>query len=215
MESNKENIKNIDLYEMMKESARESNRNSMDEYTQEPIEFIHEGIFFDELLDKIPEEIFDDITKDNNKYCKELRIQYLKNKLRKNTKRQRIAFSAQVVSISRRLEHDVYVVSTNMKHDYRYNLVSDFRQGVSRMRYYIRKGFGLSMNFKDEKIYWYNQAQTELDNIEDYMWHMVQPDMQIITNKRWAFWAIMVDDINAMLERLICSLKRNESESGS
>jgi hypothetical protein len=54
-----------------------------------------------------------------------------------------------------------------------------------------------------------------LDNVEDYMWHMVQPDMQIITNKRWAFWAIMVDDLNRMLERLIYSLQRSESESGS
>jgi hypothetical protein len=215
MESNKENIKDMDLYEMMKENTRESNKNSMDEYTQEPIEFIHETAFFDEMLDKIPDGLFDDFSKDNTKYCREIRTQYLSNKLRKNTKRQRIAFAAQVVTISRRLEHDVYIISTRLNKNYKYNLITDFRAGVSRVRYYIRKGFALNLEYKDEKIYWYNQAQAELDNVEDYMWHMVQPDMQIITNKRWAFWAIMVDDLNRMLERLIYSLQRSESESGS
>lgn len=181
-----------------------------------PVEpMIHEQESMVDLLDRIPDGVFDNIVNDSDQFTKQQKDVVFKSKLRKFTNRQRKAFTAEVITHARRLELKTYELCRRWKRDFRYDLVSDFRSTVSSVRRRLIYGYTVDKKFKDEKIFQYNQAQCELDELESIMWLMIQPSINVMSNIEWVEFAYEVDTINNMLDKLLSSLKRSEPESKS
>ena len=161
-----------------------------------------------DLLDKIPDGVIKHIEEDSKSFVNDQKEYILKNKLRKFTNRQRKSFAAEVITHSRRMELKSYELCLKWKREFRYDLVKDFRETVSTIRRHLIYGYTTIDKYKDEKLFQYNRAQAELDELENIMWLMIQPQINIMSNIEWAEIAYEVDTINIMLEKLICSLRK-------
>lgn len=167
----------------------------------------------DDWIDKIPEDILKNIQDQSREFYNHQKELVAKTKLRKFTTKQRRAFTAEVITHARRMELQSYQLCIKWKKQFRYDLVADFRNVVSSIRRNLIKAYLIDKQFIWNKIYFYNQAQCELAELEAVMWLMIQPNINIMSNKQWAEFAYEVDTISRMVENLINSLKRSEPES--
>lgn len=166
-----------------------------------------------DILNRIPDDLFDHIDIESKKFIDTQRKTYIDSKFRKITHRQRKSYTAEVITHARRLELKTYELCIKWKKTFRYDLIADFRKTVSSIRRHLIYGYGINKKFCDEKLFQYNLAQTEIDELESIMWLMIQPSINIMSSVQWAEIAYEVDTINSMLEKLISSLKYKEPES--
>ena len=66
---------------------------------------------------------------------------------------------------------------------------------------------------RNEKLYHYNRAITELSIVESNMDIMIYDDFNVMSEKEWAECAALIDGIRGGLSRLINSLIKSDSGS--
>lgn len=125
------------------------------------------------------------------------------------------SLDAPVVMQARRLEAWAYIRADEWKRKYRYTLIQEFRQCISRVKDSIIEGFELPNRYRNAKAERYTFAQIELAKAEGKMDLMVSPDFGVMNDKEWAQAAIMMDDIRTGLSRLVNSLNKGVGGSGS
>lgn len=99
------------------------------------------------------------------------------------------------------------------KRKYRYTLVNEFRLHITAAKNEIITGFELHAKLRNEKLYHYNRAFTELSIVESNMDIMIYDDFNVMSEKEWAECAALIDGIRIGLSRLINSLIKCDSGS--
>ena len=123
------------------------------------------------------------------------------------------SLDAPIVSQIIRLEMWAYKRCDQWKRKYRYTLVNEFRQHITAAKNEIITGFELHARLRNEKLYHYNRAVTELSIVESNMDIMINDDFNVMSEKEWADCAALIDGIRGGLSRLINSLLKSDSGS--
>ena len=123
------------------------------------------------------------------------------------------SLDAPVVSQLIRLEMWAYKRCDQWKRSYRYTLVIEFRQHITAAKNEAITGFELHSKLRNEKLYHYNRALTELSIVESNMDIMICDDFNVMSEKEWADCAAQIDGIRGGLSRLINSLIKSDSGS--
>jgi len=128
-----------------------------------------------------------------------------------STRRKNKVLETEVVKLCKRLETTTYELMDRWKKKYKYNLIESFRRHVENLRESTICALRHDVNDKKQKLAYYNLSLCSLDNIEYLLELMVGNRFQIINNREYADFAIMIDDIGIMVDRLIHSLNKSLS----
>lgn len=124
------------------------------------------------------------------------------------------SLDAPIVTQAIRLEMWAYKRADQWKRKYRYTLVHEFRLHITAAKNKIITAFELHARLRNEKLYHYNRAITELSIVESNMDIMIYDDFNVMSEKEWAECAALIDGIRAGVSRLINSLI-SKCDSGS
>lgn len=127
--------------------------------------------------------------------------------LRKNK-----VLETEVVKECRNLEVLTYALINKWKKTYRYTLTESFRRYVSNLRECVISGLRTDKTAPKVKMFYYDNGLCNLDNIEYLLEIMVSNSFNIISDKQFADFAILVDKIGGMIDKLMRSLKKNNNE---
>lgn len=130
-----------------------------------------------------------------------------------SARRKNKVLETDIVKLCHRLELLTYTLIDKWKKQYRYNLIESFRRHVENLRESTICGLRHDKNDKVQKLAYYNLSLCSLDNIEYLLELMVSNNFQIISNKEYANFAIIIDDIGIMVDRLIHSLNKSVSKN--
>lgn len=125
-------------------------------------------------------------------------------------KRKNKVLDTEIVKTCKRLEILTYRLIDKWKRQYRYTLVDEFRKHVENLREATICALRSNKNNVNQKLAYYDLSLCSLDNIEYLLEIMVSGSFNIISNNEYADFAIMVDDIGIMVDRLIRSLKNSK-----
>ena len=125
-------------------------------------------------------------------------------------RRKNKVLDTEVVNLCKKLEIKTYELIDKWKKTYRYNLIESFRKHVENLREATICALRHDKHDKMQKLIYYNLSLESLDNIEYLLEIMVSPNFQIITNTQYADFAIFIDDIGIMIDRLIHTLQKKE-----
>jgi hypothetical protein len=128
-----------------------------------------------------------------------------------SARRKNKVLETEVVKLCKRLETTTYELIDRWKKKYKYNLIESFRRHVENLRESTICALRHDVNDKKQKLAYYNLSLCSLDNIEYLLELMVGNRFQIINNREYADFAIMIDDIGIMVDRLIHSLNKSLS----
>ena len=118
------------------------------------------------------------------------------------------SLDAPVVMQARRLEAWAYLRCDEWKKKYRYTLIQEFRQCLSRSKDEIITAFELPNRYRNAKLEHYSNAAIELVKAEGKMDLMIMDDFGIMSEKEWAQAAMQIDEIRTGLSRLANSLNK-------
>lgn len=124
-------------------------------------------------------------------------------------RRKNKVLDTEVVRLCRRLEVITYELIDKWKKCYRYNLIESFRKHVENLRESTICALRCDKSKPNEKLIYYDLSLCSLDNIEYLLEIMVSPNFNIISNKQYADFAIIIDDIGIMVDRLIRYINKN------
>lgn len=113
------------------------------------------------------------------------------------------------------LEAKAYLRCDQWRAKYRYTLINEFRQSITRAKNEVITAFELHGKFREEKLYHYSLAQSALTITESNMDIMIMNDFGVISEKEWAEFAAMIYDIRGGLSRLVKSLAKSAGGSES
>lgn len=122
------------------------------------------------------------------------------------------SLDAPVTNQAKRLEAWAYLRCDQWKRTYRFTLVNEFRTHITAAKNAIIHGLELQNRYRDEKLYHFTNALSELSIVESNMDIMIMDNFCIMSEKEWSQAAAQIDDIRIGLSRLINSLNRGESE---
>lgn len=114
-----------------------------------------------------------------------------------------------------RLEAWAYKRVDQWKKSYRYTLVNEFRSHITAAKNDVITAFEMSARLRNEKIYHYHRAYSELSIVESNVDIMILDDFCIMSEKDYEACAIQIDDIRKGLSRLISSLAKSAGGSES
>ncbi|MBR4590962.1 MAG: four helix bundle protein [Bacteroidaceae bacterium] len=123
-------------------------------------------------------------------------------------RRKNKVLDTEIVKLSRNMEFMTYELIDKWKKKYRYSIIEEFRKHVENLRESIICGLRCNKNNIQQKLNFYDLALCSLDNIEYLLEIMVSKRFCIISNSQYADFAILVDDIGNMTDRLIRSLTK-------
>ena len=125
------------------------------------------------------------------------------------------SLDAPVVNKAIQLEIWAYTRCDQWKRSYRYTLVNEFRQHITAAKNEIITAFELQARLRNEKLYHYSRAITELSIVESNMDIMIHDNFNVMSEKEWEDCAEKIDGIRDGLSRLINSLTKSASGSES
>lgn len=128
-----------------------------------------------------------------------------------SARRKNKVLETEVVRQCKELETRTYKLIDQWKKQYKYTLIESFRQHVENLRESTICGLRHDKTDKKQKLAYYNLSLCSLDNIEYLLEMMVGNSFQIMSNKQYADFAIIIDDIGIMIDRLIHSLNKSFS----
>ena len=120
--------------------------------------------------------------------------------------RKNKVLETEIVVLCKRLESMTYELMDVWKKQFKYTLIENFRRHVENLRESTICGLRHDKSDKKTKLAYYNLSLCSLDNIEYLLEMMVSNNFQIISNKQYADFAIIIDGIGTMTDRLIHSL---------
>ena len=123
------------------------------------------------------------------------------------------SLDAPIVHQAIQLEMWAYKRCDQWKRSYRYTLVNEYRQHITAAKNEIITSFEMHARLRNEKLYHYNRAVTELSIVESNMDIMIHDDFTVMSEKEWAECAALIDGIRGGLSRLINSLVKSDSGS--
>jgi hypothetical protein len=121
--------------------------------------------------------------------------------------------STDIVKQCFNLELLTYNLIDNWKKKYKYTLIEDLRKHVKELRECVICALRRDKNQIKEKLFYYDMSLYCLDNIEYLLEMMTQSSINVISNKQYADFAILVDDIGKSVDRLMHSLNKKNNEN--
>ena len=104
------------------------------------------------------------------------------------------------------LDLEVCKYAPNLPVCYKHNKTAELLQSMSNAVKYTLKGMGLFARFKEQKMYYLNEAYTEIDHVQTIFLEFNM--LGVISNDTKARFDIKIDDIRKNYSRLLCSLEK-------
>ena len=119
-----------------------------------------------------------------------------------SARRKNKVLATDIVKQCFKLEMLTYSLIDKWKKQYKYTLIESFRKHVENLREAVICALRCRKQDKERKLYFYDLAMCSMDNIEYLLELMVSGSFNIISNKQYADFAIIIDDIGIMIDRL-------------
>lgn len=124
-------------------------------------------------------------------------------------RRKNKVLDTEVVRLCRNMEVLTYSLMDKWKKQYKFTLIDSFRRHVENLRESTICALRCSKSNVQQKFNFYDLSLQSLDNIEYLLEIMVSGNFNVISNKQYADFAILIDDIGIMIDRLIRSLSKS------
>lgn len=128
-------------------------------------------------------------------------------------KRKNKVLATDVVKNCRKLEIMTYELIDKWKHKYKYTLIEAFRKHVENLRESTICALRTNKIYVNEKIKFYDLSLCSLDNIEYLLEIMCSPYFNIISYNQYADFAMIIDKVGEMVDRLMRSLTKTENNN--